>query len=77
MPYLRRLNENNVDARSWTLGKSDFSVGRSEDADGQVEDSGLSKVHFIIQREGDRYFVVDNESTNSTFVNEGRIRRWS
>jgi hypothetical protein len=33
----------------------------------------VSREHFFIELTGDKYFVVDNESGNGTFVNEERV----
>lgn len=46
-----------------------FSFGRGSDADHRFEDSGLSRLHATVYREGDRVWVVDENSSNGTFVN--------
>jgi hypothetical protein len=45
------------------------SFGRGSDVDHRINDDGLSRLHAAIYREGDRVWVVDENSTNGTFVN--------
>ncbi|HYJ90280.1 MAG TPA: FHA domain-containing protein [Pyrinomonadaceae bacterium] len=45
------------------------SFGRGSDADYRPPDEGLSRLHATVYREGDRVWVVDENSTNGTFVN--------
>ncbi|MEZ5428859.1 MAG: transglycosylase SLT domain-containing protein [Pyrinomonadaceae bacterium] len=45
------------------------SFGRGSEADHYFTDEGLSRLHATIYREGDRVWVVDENSTNGTFVN--------
>ena len=49
------------------------SFGRGGDADYRFEDDGLSRLHATIYREGDRVWVVDENSTNGTFVNGEKV----
>jgi pSer/pThr/pTyr-binding forkhead associated (FHA) protein len=75
MPYLKRLDQAGKDVRSYILQTDSFTVGRGEDADAQIDDPGMSRVHFALQYENGEYVLVDRESTNGTFVNEGRVKR--
>ena len=50
-------------------------LGRGEDADIQVLDSGLSRQHCCIEKAGDDYFVSDLGSTNGTWVNDKQVKR--
>src|SRR6266487_7093124 len=45
------------------------SFGRSGDADYRFDDEGLSRLNSVIYRDGDRVWIVDENSTNGTFVN--------
>ncbi len=49
-----------------------YSFGRGSDADHRFDDSGLSRLHATIYREGDRIWIVDENSSNGTFVNDRR-----
>jgi len=45
------------------------SFGRGTDADNRFPDNGLSRLHATIYRDGDRVWIVDENSANGTFVN--------
>jgi hypothetical protein len=47
---------------------TELRIGRSQAADIPVHDSMVSKTHAAIIREGDKYFVVDQGSSNGTFI---------
>lgn len=46
-----------------------FSFGRGSDADLRLDDDGLSRLNSTVYREGERVWIVDENSTNGTFVN--------
>jgi pSer/pThr/pTyr-binding forkhead associated (FHA) protein len=48
-----------------------LTFGRG-DADLRIADEGLSRVNSTIYREGDRIWIIDENSTNGTFVNGTR-----
>ena len=48
------------------------SFGRGSEATHRFDDDGLSRLHSTVYREGDRIWVVDENSTNGTFVNGER-----
>ena len=50
-------------------------LGRGDDVDIQILDSGLSRQHCCIEKVGDDYFVCDLTSTNGTWVNGKQIER--
>ncbi|MGB7069863.1 MAG: FHA domain-containing protein [Pyrinomonadaceae bacterium] len=45
------------------------TFGRGSEAGHRFDDGGLSRIHATIYREGDNVWVVDENSTNGTFVN--------
>ncbi|NJM53757.1 MAG: FHA domain-containing protein [Blastocatellia bacterium] len=51
------------------LEAASLSFGRGSEADYRFADDGLSRLHSIIYREGDQIWIVDENSTNGTFVN--------
>lgn len=51
-----------------------FSFGRGSDADQRFEDTGLSRLHATVYREGPQVWIVDENSSNGTFVNGERVR---
>ncbi|HVG19900.1 MAG TPA: FHA domain-containing protein [Blastocatellia bacterium] len=60
-------------ARRVLLSGSRLTVGRGENAELCIEDRGLSRLHASIHREGDKVWVVDDGSTNGTFVNGASV----
>ena len=49
-----------------------ITFGRGSEADERFADDGLSRLHATIYRDGDRVWVVDENSSNGTFVNGER-----
>lgn len=56
---------------SVTNGK--LSFGRGSDADFRFEDDGLSRLNSTVYRENERVWIVDENSTNGTFVNGVKV----
>jgi hypothetical protein len=57
------------------LDKRRSVLGRSRDADVQIEDANVSRRHAEIVQEGSVWWVVDLGSTNGTEVNGRRVQR--
>ncbi|MBI5367025.1 MAG: FHA domain-containing protein, partial [Planctomycetes bacterium] len=51
------------------LERDRVTVGRSSESDIRLEDKRVSKIHFVIEREGDRYRLRDGGSRNLTLIN--------
>lgn len=51
------------------------TIGRGSEADIRVESGAVSRLHARIERERDRFVVVDLQSRNGTFVNGERVTR--
>lgn len=51
------------------IDRDRITLGRGTDADQRFADNSLSRVHASIYREGDRVWIVDEHSSNGTFVN--------
>jgi pSer/pThr/pTyr-binding forkhead associated (FHA) protein len=49
------------------------SFGRGDEVDHHIDDDGLSRLHATVYREGDRLWIVDENSTNGTLVNGARV----
>lgn len=54
--------------------KNRLLVGSSEPSDIVVPVKGISRKHVLILKDNEEYFVVDQGSTNGTYVDEERIR---
>ena len=50
-------------------GDSFLLGGRNEQADGQIQASGVSRNHARITREEDQYYIEDLNSKNGTYLN--------
>ncbi len=57
----------------YPLNSAKVSLGSSEHCDIFINADGVSRKHLIIINEGDNYFVVDQGSTNGSFINEQRL----
>jgi len=49
------------------------SFGRG-DVGNRIDDDGLSRLHATVYREGDNVWIVDENSTNGTFVNGAQVQ---
>ncbi len=55
------------------LSKPVTTVGRSNSADVVINDTSISRIHFRLENRNNRYFLVDNNSSNGSFVNRRKI----
>jgi RsiW-degrading membrane proteinase PrsW (M82 family) len=55
--------------RSWLL------IGRSEESAVQLTDDVVSSRHAIIAADGSSFYIIDQRSTNGTFVNGERVEQ--
>ncbi len=65
------LDESGSLSGRWELGRTPLTVGRGISADVIVNDPALSRIHFLIEREGQEYLLKDLNSQNGTWV-DGR-----
>ncbi len=61
--------------RRYELGHQEVSIGRAETCTICVPTDQVSRKHATIQGILGKYFIVDNRSTNGTFVNEQKVER--
>ncbi|GIU81457.1 MAG: FHA domain-containing protein [Acidobacteria bacterium] len=52
---------------------SKLTFGRGKQVDLRFDDEGLSRLHASIYCDGERVWIIDENSTNGTFVNEVRV----
>jgi pSer/pThr/pTyr-binding forkhead associated (FHA) protein len=60
-------------SREIALDADRISMGRGSDADLRFDDDGLSRLHATIHREGEKVWILDEGSTNGTFVNGEKV----
>ncbi|MBI3039522.1 FHA domain-containing protein [bacterium] len=56
--------------RTYTLGKSTFSIGREKGQSLFIHSSMISRQHATIEKIDDDYFLTDNNSCNGTSLND-------
>lgn len=59
--------------RTQVFDRDVVTVGRDQKADLRLEDTGISRRHAEIRRNGDVFALVDLKSVNGTFVNGKRV----
>ncbi len=59
-------------SREVAVENGSLTFGRGGDADLRIADDGLSRINSTIYRENDRIWIIDENSTNGTFVNGER-----
>ena len=74
MADLYLLTEDGAVAQRWAIGDQAAAVGRDETADVIIHDDTLSRRHFMIWREGDRFLIKDLNSQNGTWVDGQRAQ---
>lgn len=55
------------------LNSARITIGSGESCDYRLEASGISRKHIVISTEDDQFFVIDQGSTNGSFINEERL----
>src|SRR5437773_7135820 len=75
-PYLEHFPKQGEAPHRIVLFPLPFCIGRSKTAHWTVYSPKVSKEHASICLEGDRFLIQDLGSTNGTFVNGRRIKRW-
>jgi ABC-type multidrug transport system ATPase subunit/pSer/pThr/pTyr-binding forkhead associated (FHA) protein len=53
--------------------KNEIKIGRSEDCDIRLDHVSVSRVHARIEATGDKFYLVDNGSTNGVMLNGKRV----
>jgi DNA-binding NtrC family response regulator len=74
--HLRRCILQSVDdpSQEWTFDKEEIRIGSMDDNDVVLGDDTVSRYHCRITQEDNGYVLLDQRSTNGTFVNKVRIR---
>ncbi|HET9624625.1 MAG TPA: sigma 54-interacting transcriptional regulator [Kofleriaceae bacterium] len=74
--HLRRCTLQSVDDPSvqWSFDKDEVRIGSMEDNDVVLHDDTVSRYHCRITQDDHGYVLLDQRSTNGTFINKVRIR---
>lgn len=73
-PCLVIISGDNM-GRRYELGHLEVSIGRADNCTICVPTDQVSRKHATIQGILGKYYIVDNRSTNGTFVNEQKVER--
>ena len=74
MADLCLLGEDGAVEQRWEIGDQPAAVGRDEAADITIRDNTLSRLHFMVWREGDSFRIKDLNSANGTWVDGERVQ---
>jgi DNA-binding NtrC family response regulator len=74
--HVRRCTLQSVEdpGQEWTFDKEEVRIGSMDDNDVVLGDDTVSRYHCRITQEDNGYVLVDQRSTNGTFINKVRIR---
>ena len=74
--HLRRCTLSSIDNpdNEWDFEKEEVRLGSMDDNDVVLEDDTVSRYHCRIVQEDSGYVLIDNHSTNGTFINKVRVR---
>lgn len=67
------LVDGSVEPQIYPLDKPKMMIGSGETCDIVVSSDNISRKHLMIVNEGDSYFVIDQGSTNGSYINEERL----
>ncbi len=59
---------------AFALNKDEIRIGKAPDNDVVVDHPTVSRNHLSIRRQGDRFLVQDQSSTNGTFIDGAQVR---
>lgn len=63
-----------IDGQRYSLNADSVVLGRSNEADIVVDDTGVSRRHLEIRRDGGTTYAVDLGSTNGSYINGQRLQ---
>jgi pSer/pThr/pTyr-binding forkhead associated (FHA) protein len=72
-PWLYHVLADGTPLKNWPVSQEPLVIGRGEFANAGVNDTALSRSHFMIVRESSQFFVVDLDSQNGTWIKGERI----
>jgi len=74
--HLRRCTLASLDdaTQEWSFDKEEIRIGSMDDNDVVLSDDTVSRYHCKIVQEDNGYVLIDERSTNGTFINKVRVR---
>lgn len=74
MPFLRLYADGHLQ-KQWSLTADRLTIGRASDNDIVLSNPRVSKHHAVIEKEGNSFVLIDNQSANGCFVKEQQVSR--
>ena len=74
MIWLIHIEGNKV-VRQISLTASTYTLGRGTENDMIFETPKVSRVHALLVKEEEAYYIIDQDSTNHVFVNSEQVKR--
>lgn len=74
--YLKLINRNDslpYKLKEYYIIEDSLKLGRSNSNDIIIKDPFVSKDHFLIVKDEEKYFLEDLASSNGTYINNNRI----
>lgn len=77
MSEIIKINVKGADniAHSFEFEKEKIIIGRDPASDLVIDDIEVSRNHIIVFKEGNIFFVEDQNSTNGSFINSKRVKQ--
>jgi pSer/pThr/pTyr-binding forkhead associated (FHA) protein len=73
MPYLIQKKTDGSTVKQWDLSDKPLTVGRGDQAHARIDDTEMSRQHFVISPKSGGYVLQDQNSQNGTLVNGKRV----
>ncbi len=70
------FNQGDANTQEFVIEKPMITIGKGSDCDVELNDKSVSRKHAVIKTIGAKYFLIDQGSSNGTFVNGERITEY-
>lgn len=73
-PVIKLIRVNSPEQEEIRVGWDMFTIGKSQKADYTISgNSAISRIHAMIYKEGDTYYLEDQGSLNHTYIDEEMV----
>ena len=73
MAYITRKKLDGSALDRWEIIDKPITFGRGDESDVKITDERMSRQHFVVAPQGDKFIARDLGSTNGTYVNNSKI----
>lgn len=74
MPFLRLYADGHLQ-KQWSLTADRLTIGRASDNDIVLSNPRVSKHHAVIEKKGNAFVLVDNQSANGCFIKDQQVHQ--